>query len=372
MLDVDVVPYGTVLRMATTLLSDLVDEFIESAKANDYSKATIAHHERAGRGLLAFVGNIQARNVTPRHVDSYFAQRQSTGRVGAGQLNVELVSLRALFRFATQRRYVPSGADPTAHRRRFREVKRDRLRIPATEFDRLLDCAEHPRDRIIVGLGLFLFLRQSEVKVLRVGDVDLTHGEVAVTVIKTKGFDRMPISTELDRELRRWLTYYSEQLGRPLRPDDYLVPAKSPLLFQAGRSLKENLYASAVSEEFIPTKPMRLPHQAVQRALKRFGADLRDENDRSTNEGVHTLRRSGARALFDRLVQDGYDGALRTVQAMLHHASSQTTELYLGIHLDKKRRDEVVRGKPLFPVSTENVVDLEVRRGDIARVGQSV
>ena len=81
------------------------------------------------------------------------------------------------------------------------------------------------------------------------------------------------------------------------------------------------------------------------------------------------MRRSGARALFDQLVQDGYDGAIRTVQAMLHHTSVTTTEVYLGIHLDKKRRDEAIRGKVMFPVSAENVVELGVARGNKASVG---
>ena len=360
---------GSLVNMATILLSDLVDEFVASIKANGYAKATVKVYESGSRRLLAHVGNIQARNVLPRHVDDYFAARQSSGKAGAGTLNTELVSLRALFRFATQRRYIPAGADPTVHRRRLREVRRDRVRIPAAEFDRLLDCATDPRDRIAVALGLFLFLRQGELQALRVGDVDLTHGLLGVEVVKSKLFDQMPISAELDRELRRWFATYSQSLGRPLRADDCLVPTKRRYLFKAGASLEDNLRNHAVNPTYDPARPMRLPLEAAQRALKKFGVELRDEGGKAANEGGHTLRRSGARALFDRLVGEGYDGALRTVQAMLHHSSSATTEGYLGIHLDKKRRNELIQGKPLFPVSKHNVLDLESRRGSEARVG---
>lgn len=104
----------------------------------------------------------------------------------------------------------------------------------------------------------------------------------------------------------------------------------------------------------------------------RFGESIRDESGSSLSEGVHTLRRSGARALYDRLVSEGYDGAMRTVQSMLHHSSIQTTEHYLGIHLDKKRRDDVVRGKHLFPTSTENVVGMESIRGQKVGAGHGV
>lgn len=67
---------------------------------------------------------------------------------------------------------------------------------------------------------------------------------------------------------------------------------------------------------------------------------------------MHTLRRSAARALFDRLATEGYDGALRLVQAMLHHAQSSTTEHYLGLTLDKKRRDDIIRGESMYPAWT--------------------
>lgn len=357
--------------MRTTLLSDLVDEFEESMKANGYAKNTIRNNARAARALLAHVGNIQARSVTPRHIDGWFAKRKSDG-VGAGTLNVDLVALRALFRHGAQRRYIPAGSDPTAHRRPFKEVKRERLRIPSSDFGRLLDCTTHPRDRMIVALGLYLFLRQSEVIELRVGDVDLAAGLVTVRIQKTKQLDHMPISAELDAELRRWLTHYSERVNRPLRPDDFLVPAKTPPLFQPGMHPTANAERAKAQATLNPTRPVQRPEHAVQRALVAFGAALRAPDGRALSEGVHTLRRSGARALFDRLVDDGYDGAMETVQAMLHHTSTVTTEGYLGIHLNKKRRDDVVRGKSMFPVDLKNVVQMEAMRGNAKDIREAL
>lgn len=353
------------------LLSDLVDEYEASLRANAYAANTIRNHVRAARLLLAQVGNIQARYVTPRHIDQFFASRKALN-LSAGSLNVELGGLRTLFRHATQRRYIAAGCDPTAHRRSFREVRRDRLRVPASEFDRLLSCCHHPRDRMIVSLGLYLFLRQSEVRALRVGDVDLHHGVVTVRIQKTKELDHMPISAELDMELRRWLTFYAQEIGRPLRPDDYLTPAKTGPRFVVGVSRQENLEHWGEMAVLIPGSPVRRPEIPVQTALSDAGYPLRDENDKSLSEGVHTLRRSGARALFDELVKNGYDGAMRTVQSMLHHKSMQTTERYLGLHLDSLRRDDVVRGRRMFTVDRGNIITMENARGNEAYLSQAL
>ena len=349
--------------MRHILLSDLVDEFETSMKANAYSKNTVRNHIHGARRLLAHVGNIQVQNLTARHVDSYFAARQAKG-LTAGSLNAELAALRAMFKYAVQRRYLQAGHEPTAHRRPFRQVRRDRLRVPASRFDDLLDGLEHPRDRIVVALGLYLFLRKSEVQALRVGDVNLDTAEVSVEVLKTKQFDVMPISVEMDRELRRWLTYYASRLGRPLRPTDYLAPAKASPRFVKGLGPQENARLAATWPSTLdPTRPVADPERATQRALAAVGFDLRDDSGKSLREGAHTLRRSGARALFDQLVADGYDGAMRTVQSMLHHSSVTTTEGYLGIQLDKKRRDDIVRGRQMFPKDEQNVVRMEAVRG---------
>jgi integrase len=103
-------------------------------------------------------------------------------------------------------------------------------------------------------------------------------------------------------------------------------------------------------------------HDAVQRTLEAAGYQIKDENGRSNYEGSHTLRRSGARALYDRLLDDGHDGAIRVVQAMLHHSSVIQTEHYLGMKLDQARRDKLLKGQRMFAAPSENVVRL-VREG---------
>src|SRR3546814_10799166 len=91
---------------------------------------------------------------------------------------------------------------------------RPRLRIPVTDFGLLLEAAERPDWRITIALGLFTFSRGSEISSMRVGDVDLGEGTIAVTVQKTHDWDEKPICWELDQELRRWLVEYDRKSTR--------------------------------------------------------------------------------------------------------------------------------------------------------------
>lgn len=335
--------------MNSVTLSTLVDEHLATLASGGYAKSTQRAATRVCRAFLAHAGNIQVRHVTARHVDSYFASRLS--QLQPQSLNLELVFLRSLFRFAAARGYMRNVPDPTAHRRRMRVQARGRLRVPSSDFPRLLDATPHPRDRMVVALGIYLLQRQSEIQALRVGHVDLTHGVVSAQIIKTAKFDEMPISSELDTELRRWLTWYAQQVG-PLQDSMYLVPAKVRPMF--GRDGKPQ-----IDTTLQPFKPIGRPEQVVQRALVACGYSLQDAEGNPMREGVHTLRRSAARAMFDRLCDEGYDRALRIVQSLLHHSSVKQTEGYLGIEADQVHRDDVIRGKEMFPSSSEgNVIPM--------------
>lgn len=337
--------------MMNPTLDTLVREYIDSLRSLDYSPSTIRTADRTCRRLLAQTGNIQLRNIDVKHVDRYFAIRMGQG-VSAPTLNIELQNLRGLFRYAMARRYMGQTPDPTAHRRRMRVQPKARRRIPAGEFTRLLDACEHPRDRMVVALGVYLMLRQSEIVRLRVGDVNLATGEVTAHIIKTAKLDVMPISLELDSELRRWLTWYTDTMGG-LRDDYLLVPAKArPVVMPDGSGF--NLMDSPLH----PYKMIGHPQDIVRRAMAACGYDLNDADGVTLRDGVHTLRRSAARAKFDELVDSGYDGALRVVQSMCHHASQKQTEIYIGVELDQKRRDDMIRGKRMYNIPQDNVTEL--------------
>lgn len=220
-----------------------------------------------------------------------------------------------------------------------------------------------PHERILCALGLYTFCRQSEIITMTVGDVHIDEEEpyIDVTVWKTDGVDEMPVCMELEAELRRWLKWYANDtapIHGAMRDDWYLVPARQmPLIRGEGPGRCYVVYRD--HGNCLPTKAVVKPERFVNKALARFGWPMRDSRGRAIPEGMHTLRRSGARALFNELKSQNFDGAMRHVMHMLHHSKQSTTEIYLGVDTDRNARNRLLSGKPMFaPKGGANVVPL--------------
>lgn len=260
----------------------------------------------------------------------------------ASSLNNLQSGMSHFCKWARTFKHAPVDFDPLAGFRERKVQKIEKPRISVDKFALLLDCADSPRDRVLIALGLFLFLRSSEIRTLKIKDVNLAEGTIGCTIHKTGDFDVMPISIELDRELRRWLTTYTENVGS-LLPEYYLVPANLK-----GR----NQYHDQA--DFSPLRPMTKSERYIRKAVVNMGWE--DTDDRI---GIHLLRASGARAWFDELNNHTIDGALKIVQAHLHHASVVMTERYLGLTSDRTKRDRLLRGQSMFPsLAADNVVSL--------------
>jgi integrase len=215
-------------------LDDLITAWCRSQESQGLARNTVRNRELHLRALMALVGNIQINNLERRHVDGYFTHCMTKPRpLQPLSLNKHKESLDAFFVWAVANRYLAADRNPMAGRRKFKAVPKDRLLIPASDFPRLLNCAPHPRDRIVVALGLYLFPRQSEIRSMRIKDVDLERGYVHMKNHKSSSADDMPVCTELDEEVRTWLRFYAERV--PLHPD-------SPL--RAGQALPPRRRAS--------------------------------------------------------------------------------------------------------------------------------
>jgi integrase len=329
-------------------MSQVIDLLLLDKESQGLSPRTLENYRHILRRFQRQVGDIYPRSLEPYHFTQYFAARPK----GPG-IQVDHSVMREFTRWCVANGHMGRFDNPMEGRKAPTSMPRQRRRLHFSLFSELLDSAErtHPRDRMVVGLGIYLFLRASEMQDLRIRDVDLNSGFIDVRITKVHQVDQMPISLELDRELRRWLTYYTEHCG-PLQDDWYLVP---------GYDMRKTQWSGGYGRTLVPTRmaDRRRLATAVQRALKGLGWDLQTEAKDPLREGVHTLRRSGARALFDTLVDQSYDGALRRVQAMLHHADSKMTERYLGIEIDRQHRNELIRGVAMFPAS-EGVTRLRV------------
>ena len=327
-------------------LRNAANEFTVYRRGAGYAANTVRLDRSALNKLFDVVGDIELRSITPMHLDTLFA---SHSHLSAGTLNTTHSNLGAFFKWASTRGHIRSEANPLLTRRYLKDPPRDRQRVAVSDFPRLLDVSGHPQTRAVLAIAINLMLRGGEISSLKIGDLNLESGEIRITVHKSGGLiDMMPISSDLDREMRRWLTWYSAEVGE-LLPNYYLVPAKrtSPMRLPNGQISHQKFTVD-------PNAPMSKIADVAKVALKNLGWE------EMHCEGIHTIRRSAARGAFDELVGRGYDGALRIVQSMLHHKNSSMTERYLGLSVDRKQRDDIVRGQSLYPsLHAANVVRMD-------------
>ena len=337
-------------------LNDAIVAFNQYRASSGYSPNTVRSGAEALAGFMAVTGNIRVKSLDTHHGEMYLAQMLTKGYKPT-TINLRIAMVSSFCKWARLRRYLPANANPLATVRSQVVEAEPRRRVPVHEFDRLLEAADHPQSRMIVALGLYLFLRSSEVVGLKLGDVDLDAGELKVYQPKTKRWDVMPICAELDTELRRWLTWYATDQPTRLSPSWFLVPARRQRNFAT-----EHEY---VGPEMAPERRLTNTSRKIHDALRGLGWDV----DGKDMEGCHTLRRSGARALFDELEGRSRDGALRYVASMLHHRSVTQTEHYLGLDVDKEKRDVLLRGERMFTqIGLDNVIPItgDLRAADEA------
>jgi integrase len=338
----------------TVLLSDCVDEWIAMRKVT-YAKNTAKANEQALRRFLSVVGNLQMRHLGPEHGERYQSWMIAKG-LAPNSVNNAMSSLAAFTSWCAARKYVSRGTTLTSTTRMLTAPVPPRLRIKARDFPRVLDACPRPDIRAMMALGFYLFLRAGEMRNLRVGDVDLDAGKVLVFQQKTQRYDEMPLCLELEQELRAWLTIYADDIREtagPLRHTHYLIPAHR----STGWWDMEKM-----ARRYQPDRPICQPTRFIHEVLEACGYPTRDANGKSNREGMHTLRRSGARAYYEEMVNSGAvrDDVLRQVMAMLHHKSVTVTERYLGLEADIEKRDIRLRGQRMFASNMpENVIQLE-------------
>ena len=306
-------------------------EWLTHLTASGASVGTFKAYKGTTDALLRVTGDIYALHVTPQHIDRFFLVHSAWG---PSTRNSHLSHIRSFFGFCRARGWMHRDTDPTFGWRKLKVPKPESPRIPVAEWGKLFAATRHPQEGIVLATGLYLFLRASEQKRIQLKHIHLDTQEIEVFRQKTQDWDLMPISAELDGHIRAHLSWMSSQ-WEP-HPDHYLCPSRL-----ANQSRDERAKFNSPGDTD-PTKPINLPYRTVQRILGRAGYP-------TEKQGEHTLRRSGARAYFDSLVAQGFDGALRRVQSMLGHESTESTEVYLGLDGDRYARNKDLKGQLMFP-----------------------
>jgi integrase len=309
------------------------------------AKTSVQNDASVLRRFVQAVKDPQVHNLSAEAAEAYFA---SITDQQASSYNKVLQRVRLFLAFCTRRGWLDT--DPVAELRPRKVARKERLRLNANQLRQMLELTANPRDRAVLAAGIGTALRASDICALTVGDLDLDAGYLRATIQKTGDCDQLPITQDLDFEMRRWLTWYAERLammGLSLTPDMRLFPSVGPT-----NSARDDRGRPMFYGHPKPWTEANHPARIVQRALVRIGITS------TTQEGLHTLRRSVGRLVFEHASAHGHDSSLRITAALLGHRSVATTELYLGLSLDRAKRDQLLRGKSLLGASDENVVRL--------------
>lgn len=329
------------------LLSDAIGHYRADRTAKGYAKNTIVNEQSTLRQLLAVIGNIQVSSITTHHMDKFWHANQDKA---AGTFNKNRAYLASFFKWCQVRGYMPRTSDPMEGTKDRRVPPRDFVVIPPGEFPTLLEGAKIPRNRALVALGLYLFTRVSETGNLRWRDLDFDNKTVRVFRSKTQTEDQLPMCAELEDELRKWRLEYGASIGEVPKPGWYVCPPFQSPGFEGTNGKRGELR--------MVRPPVLQPTRELSSVTEAINVVLRDAGYYKPREGGHTLRRSGAIALYNELIDRGHDGAIRVCQAMLGHSSVTTTEVYLRLDLARKTRNDLLAGKPMFSIGGGEVVDL--------------
>ena len=221
--------------------------------------------------------------------------------------------------------------------------KVNRARLPIGQMEQMIETAEDEWERFVLSFGIHTLGRWSELRHVRRRDIHLDAGYIKWWREKTDEWDELPITFELDRALRRWIVFIENALGRPLRPEDYIIPYRRPLGWHKYRW------------EYVPYVAAT---ESIRTCVKKHAAPLCGGFDVIKGQGVHLLRRSAARELYEALKTRGVPDPIRVVMAMLGHKNVSTTEIYIGVERDRQTRDTLMRGASLLSVDKTNVTEL--------------
>jgi integrase len=302
--------------------------------------------------FLRATGNLKLATLTAKHVERYFYD-PDTGRhqeLSAASFNNSRARLFGFLRWCQDEGHIKSNLMREVERRKV--YQKERLRLTPEQMLEAINQDMHPRDRIAVALACNTAMRVSSLTELRVGDVDLERGAIRYVNVKSQRERELPITADLDRELRRWLTWYTDQEG-PLQPDWYLIPSRP----RGGGHLA---LEPGEHGPVIPTKPASNIKRIAHRVLEGIGLDAK-------GEGFHTFRRSVARAVFEAGMEAGDPRAIYIVKELCDHENVETTQRYVGTSFEKEKLDEMLRGKSFL---APKVVDTAAEQADVVSMEQ--
>lgn len=246
-----------------------------------------------------------------------------------------------------------------------KQEPREFLRLSAAEVVHMIETCDDPWERWVLAYASQTLGRDSELRNRQFKHLHVGRGTLDWYRKKTVDLDELPITRQLAAEWDRWVHVYQAKCGS-IQPHWPLVPTRV-LGWTRGGMATSRRYDGSVKQiqkaerqwYYHPTKP---PHELACIVKKHAARVSGLPVEELKGQGVHILRRSMARALYERLRDEGHPEPLRVVQAALGHADQQTTRIYIGVRPDRMERNALLMGSDLLWTETTNVVELrEVR-----------
>jgi len=308
---------------------------------------------------------LTVEEVDARVISRYFAT--STGE--QGNLNNMLMPVRLFLTWCVAAGWLDAGAPARllGSRKYKKPVRKPKHYIPAEQFGDMLEAPgfQHPSERMVVALALYTLARRGEIAGLRMRDIHLADGYLDLHRQKRKRWTEVGICPELHEELLSWLSQYGEHFGAGLydlletHPDWKLIP-------RLKRRYERDALGRLTAVQRIDLDPENSPGH-LERVIKRVLDDLGVESARDgkqvnhLGEGLHTVRRSGARAMLDHLSRDlGHERALLQVSTMLDHDDPKQTLLYIGVNQERRELNDWLRTNSMYgaPKRPGNVIPI--------------
>ena len=243
----------------------LVDEWLAHIKKLNYSPTTLANHRVVVRLFFRAYPNLRLRYLSSEHIERFILRDGISPRSSITNLAI----LSGFFKYLVKRGVLKENPCKGVERPRYRE--RIRPAPSWEEFHAIRAACKTLEEEAIVEVFYFTGVRRSELRAIRLSDVNFTQRRIRV--LGKGGKERVVVFPErVVTALRRYV-----DSTQPFRkgPADYLFPAVGP---QAGSGLlwrwAEHCYPG-VTREMLGKEPARpVGYQFIQRFLWRIGKDI--------------------------------------------------------------------------------------------------
>ncbi len=204
----DVIIEGKVFRgKGNKSLAEIFSEYLEY-RACDCAASTIAGEKTRRPPLLGFFSKIPMTSIAVSDVQKYVEDRKRKGMANR-TVNLELITLRNLFKFAMQREY--AFQNPAKEVKNLKEVLRDRPVPNPEQMRALLETGKAEGTQVYCWMALMAYtgMRPSESFHLSWDDVDFERNQILVRPkdghnLKTGRFRAVNILPELHPILLSW------------------------------------------------------------------------------------------------------------------------------------------------------------------------